>query len=294
MNQDQNILIKTKNHYVFHLKGPVYGYTRLIDGQEPKNHTTRDWFVSPTIPQTFTDSKQTNELIEYRLKAEYDHIKEFEKSKPVDTDFVFEHDDLASLYEPVYELINEIGEPQQIIWDQTLEEDIEEPLEFTGHGGGWGSSTITINPRPSLMHMVLYPKVVLPSKPCAYSSEDMYNIVRQHIKTNIDTHHAKITSDYNFCFTVKKVLKHIKKDEKTPTRPDVEYEIFEMTNDKDKYKGYSIISGITARNHKEMKRKVEHLLNNIMRIVNEPIAMCQECEGTGTILPEKFKMKKAK
>ncbi|MFK5882928.1 MAG: hypothetical protein QM489_01155 [Candidatus Izemoplasma sp.] len=42
--------------------------------------------------------------------------------------------------------------------------------------------------------------------PCEISSQDLYNIIRERVKQNINYENAAITSDYDFCFTVKRKL----------------------------------------------------------------------------------------
>ena len=51
---------------------------------------------------------------------------------------------------------------------------------------------------------LLTPEFMLHERPCILSSAQMYSIVRRHIKDNIDSKCATITSDYDFCFTVKR------------------------------------------------------------------------------------------
>ncbi len=47
---------------------------------------------------------------------------------------------------------------------------------------------------------------MLSSRPCKLTSKQMYDITRKYIKDNIDLSKAKITSDYKFCFAVKKII----------------------------------------------------------------------------------------
>ena len=87
-----------------------------------------------------------------------------------------------------------------------------------------------------------------------------YRIIRSHIKSHIDGGYAGVTSDYDFCFTVKKKIRVVpfvkdwenRKDNGKCYRPprfnrkqvDYElYEIFEMTSAKARYGGYTVVDG---------------------------------------------------
>ena len=60
---------------------------------------------------------------------------------------------------------------------------------------------------------MIIPDILIHNYPCEISSVDLYSVVRQYIKDNIDTKVAKITTDYNFCFEVKKLIPlHTPKD----------------------------------------------------------------------------------
>lgn len=63
---------------------------------------------------------------------------------------------------------------------------------------------------------ILTPEMLLHTKPCTLSCTQVFQIVRQYVKENIDRNYARITNDYDFCFTVKKVFKvkpYVKKTE---------------------------------------------------------------------------------
>ena len=56
---------------------------------------------------------------------------------------------------------------------------------------------------------MLTPEFCIHERPCKLTSKkQMYSIVRNWIKTNINPKCAEITNDYDFCFTVKRKLYH--------------------------------------------------------------------------------------
>jgi hypothetical protein len=120
------------------------------------------------------------------------------------------------------------------------------------------------------------------------SSKNMYDLVRDYIKLNIDPKYATITSDCDFCFGVKKTLKlfdPIKyvtlSNLKTSYKQELNVVCFEMTHDREKYKGYTIIDGLTADSERELLEKIDNYLEEIMAVINSPLELCQHCKGTG-------------
>lgn len=147
----------------------------------------------------------------------------------------------------------------------------------------------------------LSPEFLKHERPCNITSDQMYRIVRAYVKDNIDPSNAIITSDYDFCFTVKKRVKikpYIHKWEekkwngKSYTKPrfrsrEIKYkeiEIFEMTPSSKKYGSYSIISGLQACNLQEMADRIKAFLDDLMSYINMPAQECPNCNGCGGFL----------
>lgn len=149
--------------------------------------------------------------------------------------------------------------------------------------------------------------VVRDNCPVKMSSKDLYDVVRYHIKNNIDMSVASITSDYNFCFTVKKKIRRsepltekieIKKQNgysyKNPRYKHKthvfagDYTIFEMTYSPKRYEGYTPIPSIVAKDLEELDNKIRVLLDDLMEKINKPSCLCPHCEGTGVTSSEKI------
>ena len=135
---------------------------------------------------------------------------------------------------------------------------------------------------------------------CELSSDQMYKIVRTHIKKHIDLSRAKITSDYDFCFTVKKLIKvkpytimtykHFKAKKPTVAKKvDVkELDFFEMTSASSKYKGYTIINGIKGNNLQDLHDKLNVYLDDLTEAMNAELHECEHCKGYGILVGDKF------
>lgn len=161
--------------------------------------------------------------------------------------------------------------------------------------------TITnANVQHQLLDKMIFPAVLLHERPCKFTSKQMYDMTRQYILEHIDNSVAKITSNYNFCFEVKKLIPLIEpetitytnifartKRERNKIRTTIkkydEVSIFEMTPANENYKGYTIIPEMYANNETELMEKVDTWLTNLMELINKPLCQCPHCQGTGYI-----------
>lgn len=152
---------------------------------------------------------------------------------------------------------------------------------------------------------LLTPEFLLHERPCTLSSSQMYSIVRRHIKDNIDSKYATITSDYDFCFTVKRkvaIKPFVNKTEiktqrgrsysqpkfKTNSVTHKEVEIFGMTAREKPYNSYTPISSYSANSLKEMQEFILSYLETLMDEINKPVQECSHCGGTGHLLTGKI------
>lgn len=168
---------------------------------------------------------------------------------------------------------------------------------------GWNESQYTItnaNVQHQMLDKMIFPPVLLHNRPCKLSSKQMYDITRQYILTHIDNAVAKVTSNYAFCFEVKKLVPLIepetityqnifgrtKKERNkihTAIKKYEEKSIFEMTHEQEKYKGYSVIPELYADSEVELKEKIDAWLEGLMEIINKPLCQCPHCQGSGYI-----------
>lgn len=168
---------------------------------------------------------------------------------------------------------------------------------------GWNDNYYTItnvNVQHQMLDKMIFPPVLLHNRPCKLSSKQMYDLTRQYILTHIDNSVAKITSNYAFCFEVKKLVPLIepetityqnifgrtKKERNkihTAIKKYEEKSIFEMTHEQEKYKGYSVIPEMYADSEAELKEKVDTWLESLIAIINKPLCQCPHCQGSGYI-----------
>jgi hypothetical protein len=156
------------------------------------------------------------------------------------------------------------------------------------------SSLVTYS---DIEQLLVHP-LAIHNRPCSVSKDTTYNIVRNYIKQNINPHHARITSDYDFCFTVKKLVHikpiEIKREHKkangrsyaTPkftysTKQHKELDLFEMCPAK-KYGGYTPIDGFNGENLEDLAENIKLYLDELMEVINTPVHECVHCNGVGT------------
>lgn len=145
--------------------------------------------------------------------------------------------------------------------------------------------------------------LLIHNRPCSLSSEQTYKIVRKHILDNIKSKYATVTSDYDFCFTVKKKIsikpihtktEITKKNGRSYAKPRFtnhskshkELEIFEMTHNGRKYKGYTVIKGFKGESLSDLAENIRLYLEELIEYINKPLHECQECGGFGSIFDE--------
>ena len=151
---------------------------------------------------------------------------------------------------------------------------------------------------------MLTPEFLLHTRPCSLTSEQVYKIVRAHILNNIDGKVARVTSNYDFCFAVEKVIEtkpYTVKTEKftsslrsykpprftTTTKTTKQQKIFEMTwngaHHGGGYTGYTCIEPWEANSLQELYEYMQKYLQDLMQEINKPVVECQHCNGLGCI-----------
>lgn len=155
------------------------------------------------------------------------------------------------------------------------------------------------------LEQMLTPEFLLHERPCKLTSKQMYSIVRSWVKANINPKCAEITSDYDFCFTVKRKLYHptvtirteIKKQNgrsyATPkftshTKSFDKIEIFAMTWEGYRgtggcggYEGYTCIPPLEGSSLKDISERLKYYLETLMEEINKEADQCQCCKGCG-------------
>lgn len=220
---------------------------------------------------------------------------------------------IASLYEPEFVVLPEEVEPIEVELVKLRDLHVENynaptAMKFQYRDGNYNEpiregdlSAVAVF---SDIERMLTPEFLLHTRPCSLTSQQVYKIVRAHVLNNIDSKVARITSNYDFCFEVQRVVEHKPVETKTEkltssgrsykpprftsrTTDSKLVKLFGMTwlgADKGKgYGGYSVIEGWKANNLQELYDNMQQYLSDLMQEINKPVIECSVCNGTGCL-----------
>lgn len=225
------------------------------------------------------------------------------------------HAGLRELYSSSYEYIE--GGEEEVFPEITYKDELtisnwKSPVEMkvnVQQEGRYGSVNIVETDLSKIatfsdLDRMLVPEFMLPERPCSLSSQQVYKIIRAHVIANIDGKVAKIDSNYDFCFSVQKIVStapyEYKKEILTskgnsykPPRFSKETlstkkaRIFEMTwygADKGRgYGDYTCVEAWRGDNLEDLHNNIKRFLDELMHVINSPAHECKECNGCGTI-----------
>lgn len=294
--------------------GYDYNYHRtmltnlLFDGKAPTGTYCTNWYYIEKYPTTVQREVRGNVINKrYELKDESLESEKMPKVIPYEEENNYNSDVIESLYSFRYD-----NAPDYV---EDVECDIQVLCEVDGYSfpprfeysaierSSFSDRQYTIknaDVKHQMLDKMIFPAVLLHERPCKLSSKQMYDITRQYILTHIDNSKAKITSNYDFCFAVKKLIPMIEPEKityqnifaktkrerakiHTTIKKFEEKEIFEMTHDQSRYNNYSVIPEMYANNETELKEKVDTWLAGLIEIINKPLCQCSHCHGSGYI-----------
>lgn len=262
---------------------PEYSF----DGKKAKKTFDKRWFYIERYPDKITKVVAGDKINKRYVINDEDMIS---KAMPKVVNYDDMNHDISDFYEYKYDKeddkvvevdfdINVIGEIanfhmtgdfkveglKEVSYKETKYEINKEDLEY------------------QLIDEIIYPDFVKDGLPVKISSNQLYNVARNYIKDNMDGKYVKITSDYDFCLTVKKRIPYqvetfdgIKTEYKLKT-------VYERTPKYKKYKGYTVMESLTAKNSDELKKKIDDYLERLINIINKPIKLCDKCNGKGVV-----------
>lgn len=235
------------------------------------------------------------------------------------------HDDDGWEYTGFYASLGELYEPERVVLPEEIEplevelvklrdlqiENYNAPtaMKFQYRDGNYSEpiregdlSAVAVF---SDIERMLTPEFLLHTRPCSLSSQQVYKIVRAHVQNNIDCKVARITSNYDFCFEVQRVVQHkpveIKKEKLTSSLKSYRPPRFTTSVSTSKlvklfsmtwagagkgvlgYGDYPIIDGWKADSLQELYDNMQQYLSDLMQEINKPVIECNYCNGTGCI-----------
>lgn len=309
--------IKAKNCYLLtdNIENKTYFTTKLgsllFDGKSPKLTYKSDWYrldKKPTKIQSLIKQYPINRRWELKDKSLSDKFKEVYQYEEVMVGYDVE--DWFSAIKGLYDFKQDEQPDKLENIDFELDEilEIEEYKDHNGFkykaAGQWSHEnypTVTEkNVKYDILTQVLTPPVLLYTQPCKLSRKESYDIVRKYIKENINNKVSEITSDYDFCFTVKKkillaqpysfqhdVNSSIFGKRKKKPKYETKYvdkkslTVFEMCHEK--YQSYTPIECFEGDNLDDLKSNIDSYLEELISVINKPLCECDKCNGSGVI-----------
>ena len=149
-----------------------------------------------------------------------------------------------------------------------------------------------------VVDMVETPQPMLVEKPNFLSAQDSYNIIRAYVKKHIDARIAHISSDYDFCFTVQKIVPLAEVEKytvdlnafkprartkklETRYRRNRLVEVFNMAPKP--YSSYRVLTGFRGDTFDDLQTNMRAYLEGLMDFINRPIKDCPHCNGYGVV-----------
>lgn len=329
------VAIKHPNGYYISINQMSDLAKYLVNGEPVKPTFNREWGLVSSLPekiQKYEGQPRINHRYVLRDKQmESDKIPlEFKRDdvavyEDYDWRFKDEYAHLRSLYEavsdPQPDILADVEFKIESIIEMDHEAKEETKFSYPVYRTKWTSDGLT-NITNERLRLRLIDEITVPSiykgeRPCKLSSKETYQIIRQHVIQHLDRKVAAITSDFDFCFTVKKnitlavpekfqvnvnlwdnINRIGTKRKKKPAKYEDRYrhtrqvEVFEMTSEEDKYKGYTPIPGIEGVDTEDIKRKMDAYLADLMDFLNEPVQECEHCKGLGVVFEKYTEMPK--
>lgn len=291
----------------------------VINGKEPKATHHKAWFLLPND----TEVKTIEQVVAPKREPDYYTLRDsslFVEGKiPLnipysEVDGYYDYDDdwvwrnhtaIQGLYVLKYKEIAGGLQPVpfEVEYSGEVEGSINKPLETKFKiAGKYQSDEVERALKDvvtySELETVLTPEFLLHEKPCVLPSKQFFNMIRSYVKDNIDKQQARVTSDYDFCFTVRKLIEIkpyvirsevLKANGKSYRSPKFrsqqikteEITVFEMTSKVDRYNSYPVLEGMKGESLQDLYDNVKVYLETLIEKINTPIKQCECCNGKG-------------
>ena len=295
---------------------------RINGGIEVKDSYKKNWYFCKEYPKTIEQKQPDRDvlsnyaLIDDRLESPImpltilpEDVETADKCCDGRPEWKEDFKHLRSLYKPIYHKVTGNWHPVNF--------EIENLGEFESmeHIGSWsfpitkdrGSWRVPIKYNIEHNNVTYYlqdelsaPGIVIGTRPCFLTREQTFQIIREHVKLNINKKYAAITSDYDFSFKVEKIIKLATPEEysvdvnamslrkRKPKyekrfRTDRKQKIIEIRHS-DKYDYGALVGEFKGDNLAHLKEVIDNTLEALMEEINAPLVECSACNGTGCVL----------
>lgn len=289
----------------------------LYNGQSPQLTWLEGWYFIKDIP-TKVSHMQSQPNINYRFILKDDSLVSDKIPLVLDRliacdkaecgEYVWkpEYENYKSLYELVSDEQPNIEIEDEFDFKIVMSVDTFQPPDrwdfktskkWDSYKRDWTIESVTPHDvKHQIIDQIVFPDILLHTRPSKLSAKDSYEIIRAYIKDNIDPKVSQVEYDNDSFFIVKKRIPLSKpyetKIEKKTGRKRKEI-VHKMVTDKNitvfsmahelNYKTYGVIEGFEGIDESDLKKKIEEYLQDVITVINEPIKECPNCNGTGVI-----------
>lgn len=307
-----SLKIVKANNGVFINFGDGSGRQYKVNDMELRKSHNHEWYISDVYPESITTIKARPNINHRYELIDPINFPNLPKSMPREevTENVSGYcewkRDLAHLA-GLYTLVSDPQEPEvvnipfAVDYELQVDRNIGESV-FTYSTESCKPITQD-NAKSFGIDELFYPNIVREFLPCKLTSKETFEIIRSHVKRNINPLSAQVTSDYDFHFEVHKII-----DLHEPTTHHREIKTASGRSYKNKkYRKYTVtqrtyqvfniyqnwrqygsdVTPFAGDNHQDLQEKIDNYLRELMEMINTPLVDCPHCKGMGVIVEGK-------
>lgn len=264
----------------------------LFDGEKAEITNKNYWYKLPHIPKSVTVKKPNEQINKrYELKSGYAATELMPQIITMEMYNTDAYDEIIGCYSLKYDEVDGGYEDIEFTIDKIY---TKKDFEFVPN---------TYCATVGLLTEIEYPEEVYQDMPCKLDSKQVFDLIREHVKANINTSIAKVTSDYDFHFEVTRNIglanpytKMVDTNSSWMNKRRKPKWVERMVSDKtvpilniktpgssDYGKDCAIPSPIIGENYKDLEIKVKNYLEEIMKNINKKYCECPQCQGWGVV-----------
>ena len=257
-----------------------------FDGELGEATQHESWLKIKQVPIEITQNVCVREghVIKYKLKDEFIPNDSLPSEVLLESTYVPHWEDIQGLYESVYS--QPLYEWQPVAFRAYVVSNKKE---------GWHPVSAPFEPTYSLLDRICVKPRDLQDCFCILEGEQLYKIIRKHVRFHIDPKIAVISSDYDFCFRVQKNVELAQeegyevnisrtKTKKMVTRYRRTYAVNVFSMCPKPYQDYEKLEPIRGNDLEDLKNNLNEFLDNLMEEINEPLKECPHCKGRGVLV----------
>lgn len=287
-------VIQCKNYiYISDSKNDYYSSisSLLFDGNKAEQTYKEKWYKLNEIPtkvEKKLSDKQIN--VHYELKEGYSPSEMMPKNISLDSLNESEYEEVSGLYERKYDTVD--GGYESIAFEINIiykKDDLK-----------WINQNYAT--KHALIDEIEYHPDLLQEAPCSVTCEEMFDIIRNYVKANINPLVASVTSDYDFHFEVTRKIMisepysydvDINKSSKrrkpnwvkklVDSKNETVLNIRRKSNDTSYGSNCILAPTMFGKSYTDLENKINTYLVQLIKEINKQYKECSHCQGWGVV-----------